>query len=86
MDELVKLIEERIKAAGYTKEIDGLEFYKDISAESEDKENGDYMFFVKKDEDLTYEGCMTIFDDEFDLHYVDIVDHGERVHVDFDAE
>ena len=86
MEEIVQLIEARIKATGYPKEIDGLEFYKDISAESEEKENGDYLFLVKKSETLIYEGNMTVYEDEFDLHYVDIIDDGQTYHVDFDAE
>ena len=86
MEEIVQLIEARIKATGYPKEIDGLEFYKDISAESEEKENGSYLFLVKKSDTLIYEGSMTVFEDEFDLHYVDIIDDGQTYHVDFDAE
>ena len=84
MEEIVQLIEARIKATGYPKEIDGLEFYKDISAESEEKENGDYLFLVKKSETLIYEGSMTVFEDEFDLHYVDILAGEKSYHIDFD--
>ena len=85
MEELYQLIEEMIKAAGYPDEIDGEEFYTDVSSEAAEKENGDYIFIVKKTEELFYKGCMTIMDEEFDLHYVDIHD-GEKVyHVDFDA-
>ena len=85
MEELYQLIEEKIKAAGYPGEMDGEEFYGDVSAEADEKENGMYMFIVKKTEELFYKGCMTIMDEEFDLHYVDIHD-GDRVyHVDFDA-
>lgn len=85
MEELYTLIEGKIKAAGYPGEIDGREFYEDISAEADNQENGTYMFILKKSETLSYKGCMTIMDEEFDLHYVDI--HvGESVyHVDFDA-
>ena len=43
------------------------------------------MFIIKKTDTLQYQGCMTIIDEQFDLHYVDIHD-GEKVyHVDFDA-
>ena len=85
MEELYKLIEDKIKAAGYTGSIAGQEFYNDISDEADQKDNGTYMFMIKKDEHLFYQGCMTIMDEDFDLHYVDI--HvGETVyHVDFDA-
>lgn len=85
MNELYALIEKKIKDSGYPEEIDGCEFYGDISDEVEDKENGTYLFIIKKSDTLEYKGCMTIADEEFDLHYVDIHE-GERVyHVDFDA-
>ena len=85
MNELYKLIEEKIKGAGYLGEIDGREFYNDISDEADEKENGDYIFLIKKTEELLYRGCMTIIDDQFDLHYVDILDGDKTYHVDFDA-
>ena len=85
MNELYKLIEEKIKAAGYPGEIDGREFYNDVSDEADEKENGDYIFLIKKTEELMYRGCMTIIDDQFDLHYVDIHAGDEVYHVDFDA-
>lgn len=85
MQELYDLIEEKIKDAGYPGEIDGEEFYSDISDEVEDQENGMFMFLIKKSETLSYQGCMTILDDEFDLHYVDIHVGDKKYHVDFDA-
>ena len=85
MDELYKLIEAKIKAAGFPGAIDGREFYNDISDEVEEKENGTYLFIIKKSDTLEYKGCMTIVDDEFDLHYVDIHDGEIAYHVDFDA-
>ena len=85
MNELYKLIEEKIKAAGYPGEIDGREFYNDGSDEADEKENGDYIFLIMKTEELMYRGCMTIIDDQFDLHYVDILEGDNTYHVDFDA-
>lgn len=85
MNELYKLIEEKIKDAGYLGEIDGREFYNDVSDEADEKENGDYIFLIKKTEELMYRGCMTIIDDQFDLHYVDILEGDNTYHVDFDA-
>lgn len=84
MEELYKLIEERIKASGYPGVIDGSEFYGDISEEADEKENGTYMFLVKKSDTLSYQGCMTIMDEQFDLHYVDIHEGLATYHVDFD--
>ena len=85
MNELYKLIEEKIKDAGYPGEIDGREFYNDVSDEADEKENGDYIFLIMKTEELMYRGCMTIIDDQFDLHYVDILEGDNTYHVDFDA-
>lgn len=85
MQELYKLIEEKIKNAGYPGEIDGREFYNDVSAEAEQKENGAYLFLIKKTEELYYQGCMEIMDSDFDLHYVDISDEKNTYHIDFDA-
>ena len=84
MEELYQLIETKIKEAGYPGSIDGREFYNDISEEADSRENGLYVFLIKKSDTLAYQGCVTILDNEFDLHYVDIVE-GEMVcHVDFD--
>ena len=85
MKELYELIEQKIKAAGYPGEIDGAEFYQDISAEADNQENGTYLFIVKKSDTLSYKGCMTILDEQFDLHYVDIIEEEKEYHVDFDA-
>lgn len=85
MQELYDLIEEKIKASGYPEAVDGREFYGDVSAEADEQEPGTYMFVIKKTEQLSYQGCMTILEDQFDLHYVDIVDGEEKYHVDFDA-
>lgn len=85
MNELYKLIEEKIKASGYPGEVDGREFYEDVSEEADEKENGDYIFLIKKTEELMYRGCMTIIDEQFDLHYVDIMEGDDTYHVDFDA-
>ena len=85
MEELYRLIEEKVKASGYPGEIDGQEFYNDVSAEADDKENGTYLFIIKKSEEVQYHGCMTILDEEFDLHYVDIHVGEKKYHVDFDS-
>lgn len=84
MQELYEMIEERIRLAGYPEKIDGEEFYQDVSAEADEKENGMYLFLIKKTEEVSYQGCMTIIDDQFDLHYVDIQDGEKSYHVDFD--
>ena len=85
MDELYRLIEEKIKRSGFPGEIDGHEFYNEVSNEVGEKENGAYIFMIKKSENLYYEGHMDVLDQEFDLHTVDIHVGDVVYHVDFDA-
>ena len=66
MRELYRMIEELIKGSGYPGEIDGREFYNDISAEADEKEDGTYLFVVKKSEEMSYHGCMTITEEQFE--------------------
>lgn len=85
MEELYRIIEEKIKASGYPGEIDGREFYREVSDEADEQESGRYLFVIKKSETLSYNGCMDIMEKEFDLHFVDIHDGETVYHVDFDA-
>lgn len=47
MDELYQAIEEKIKAAGYPREISGQAVYEDICDQIEGKENGSYVLLSK---------------------------------------
>ena len=85
MEELYRVIEEKIQASGCPIEIDGHDFYNDVSAEADDKDNGTYLFIIKKSDEVSYHGCVKILDDEFDLPFVDIHVGDEVYHVDFDA-
>lgn len=85
MEELYRMIEEKIKNSGYPDEIDGREFYNEVSDEADSKDNGTYLFIIKKSDTVFYQGCMDILDEQFDLHYVDIHDGEKTYHVDFDA-
>ena len=85
MEELYSIIEEKIKKSGYSGAIDGEEFYNEVSEEADEKENGTYIFLIKKSDTVFYQGCMEIMDSQFDLHYVDIHDGDVVYHVDFDA-
>ena len=48
MDELYQAIEEKIKAAGYPREISGQAVYEDICDQIEGKENGSYVLLSKE--------------------------------------
>ena len=67
MEELYQLIETKIKASGYPGDIDGREFYRDVSEEADKQENGTYVFMIKKTDEILYKGCMDIMDKEFEL-------------------
>lgn len=86
MEELYTLIEDKIKAAGYTGFVNGMEIYDEICDEIEGKENGSYIFMSKKEEDVFFEYKIDIMDEEFNLSYVNINTSTGVIHVDFDAE
>lgn len=85
MEELYKIIEEKIAASGYPFKIDGEEFYNDVSDEVDTKDNGSYIMLIKKNDALFYECGIDILDSNFDLHYADIHMGDKVYHVDFDA-
>lgn len=84
MKNLYKIIEEKIKASGYPGKIDGEAFYEEVASEAAGKEEGSYIFMVKWEEDIWYEGNMDILKDQFDLHTIDIHVGKLVFHVDFD--
>lgn len=85
MEELYELIEEKIRRSGFPGHIDGAEFYDDVSREADEQESGSYLFLIKKDDLVSYEGSMEIMESQFDLHYVDIHVGEKTFHVDFDV-
>lgn len=84
MQEFYDLIEEKILAAGYDRAIDGCEIYDSICNEIEDKENGTYLFMTKPEDDVIFEYKIDIFDDQFNLSYLNITMPDKKIHVDFD--
>ena len=66
MDELYQAIEEKIKAAGYPREISGQAVY-EIWYQIEGKENGSYVLLSKFEDDVIFEYHITIMDHEFNL-------------------
>lgn len=86
MEELYKFIEEKIKDAGYTGDVDGQAIYDEICDEIEGKENGSYIFMSKIEDDIFFEYKIDVMTDEFNLSYININLPGQIIHVDFDAE
>ena len=76
MEELYRIIEQKIKDAGYSRAISGEMVYGDICDQIEGKENGsyvllskveDYVLLSKFDDDVIFEYHITAMDDEFNL-------------------
>ena len=86
MEELYKMIEDKFKDAGYTGAVDGEEIYNEICDQIEDKEPGSYLFMSKKTDSVFFEYKIDLFDDDFNLSYVDVHCPEGVIHVDFDAE
>ncbi len=85
MEELYRLIEEKIKASGYPEFVSGEELYNEICDEMEQKENGSYLLMIKKEDQVYFECKVDIMDEEFDLPYMDIHAGDVVYHVDFDT-
>ena len=85
MDELYKVIEEKIKAAGYPREISGEDVYNDICDQIEEKENGTYLLLSKFEEDVVFEYHITIRDEEFNLGILTMRTPEGVFETDFDA-
>lgn len=86
MEEIYRLIEEKIKNAGYNGSISGEEIYDEICDEIEDKENGSYIFMSKKEDDVLFEYKIDVMDENFNLSYIDIVTPVGKIHIDFDEK
>ena len=84
MEELYRMIEDKIYAAGYEGQVSGEEIYDEICDEIEDKEEGSYIFMSKKEDDTIYEYKIYVMEDQFNLSYLDIKANGKTYHIDFD--
>lgn len=85
MDELYQAIEEKIKAAGYPREISGQAVYEDICDQIEGKENGEYILLSKIEDDIIFEYHITIQDEDFNLGILTMKTPEGTFEADFDA-
>lgn len=86
MDELYTMIENRISAGGYSKPVSGIGIYNQISDEIEGKENGTYLFFANQADSVVFEYKVDVMEEQFNLSYLHITDHGQEFHINFDEE
>ncbi|MGX4599421.1 hypothetical protein [Faecalimicrobium sp. JNUCC 81] len=84
MEEIYRLIEEKIKAAGYEGNVSGKDIYDEICDQIEEAENGSYIFMSKRDDDVFFEYKIDVMDDNFNLSYIDINTPQGKIKVDFD--
>ena len=84
MEELYRLIEDKIYASGYEGSVSGADIYDEICDEIEDREEGSYIFMSKKEDDVIYEYKIDVMEDQFNLSYLDIKVNGKTYHIDFD--
>lgn len=84
MEELYRMIEEKIHAAGYAKEVDGEEIYNEICDDIEDKDNGTYLFLSKREDGTIFEYKVDVMDDNFNLSYIHITEKSGMFHINFD--
>ena len=85
MEELYRTIEEKIRAAGYTGEVDGFEIYEDICNQIEDKEDGAYVLMSKTEDEVWYEYTLQIMEENFNLSVMTIHTPEREYRIDFDA-
>ena len=86
MDELYQIIEQKIKASGYPREISGAKVYNDICDQIEGKENGEYLLLSKFEDDVVFEYHITVKDEEFNLGILTMKAPEVVFEADFDAE
>lgn len=84
MNEIYRIIEQKIKESGYPISVNGATVYDDICDEIDGKENGTYLLLSKQENNDLFEYQVTIMDDDFNLSTLTIT-HGEETYrIDFD--
>lgn len=85
MEELYRMIEEKIRESGYLEIISGEDVYNDLCDQMEEQENGTYLLMSKFGDDVVFEYNITIMDEDFDLHAMTIrTENGKEYQVKFD--
>lgn len=84
MEELYRMIEEKLRESGYSGEIDGEEIYNELCDDIEEKDNGTYLFLSKKNDGTIFEYKVDVMDDNFNLSYIHITEKTGMFHINFD--
>lgn len=86
MEQFFKAIEEKIRKSGYSGEVSGKKIYDEISDESENQEEGCYLFLKKQNDDIMFEYRVDILEDNINLATLTIHTPEKKYFIDFDAE
>lgn len=86
MEQFFKAIEEKIRKSGYSGEVSGKKIYDEISDESENQEEGSYLFLKKQNDDIMFEYRVDILEDNINLATLTIHTPEKKYFIDFDAE
>ena len=85
MDELFRIIEDKIRTAGYAGAVDGLVIYDEICVQLVDKVFGTFLFLSKHQDGSVFEYQVEIMDEQFNLSYIEIRTGGAVYRADFDS-
>lgn len=84
MNEIYEAIENKIIEAGFLRPVDGKDVYDDICEQIDDKEPGTYICLSKFFDDIYFEYAVTVYEDQFNLSTLTIVEGENRLVIDFD--
>ena len=84
MEQIYRAIEQKIKDAGFLREVSGVDVYDDICEQIDDKEPGTYLCISKFFDDVVFEYTIVVMEEEFNLSTLTIVEGDKRIEIDFD--
>lgn len=84
MELIYRAIEDKIRNAGFEREINGADVYDDICEQIDDKEPGTYLCISKFFDDVVFEYTIVVMEEEFNLSLLTIVEGDKRIEIDFD--
>lgn len=84
VEQIYSAIEDKIRNAGFEREINGADVYDDICEQIDDKEPGTYLCISKFFDDVVFEYTIVVMEEEFNLSLLTIVEGDKRIEIDFD--
>lgn len=85
MEEIYEIIEQKIREAGYPRQVSGEQVYEDICDQIEEQEDGTYLLLSKFEEDVVFEYHITIMGEQFNLEQIHIQSPEGEWTVEFDS-